>query len=173
MRSDDNPIPEGLMRIWAQAWRITAIALVLALVSCAPGERAAEDTEETDEAPAAEAALADEDAEAPEEEAAAEEPEPSVPEAAAPEAAAPDAAAERPDAVAPAEETDARVMRNWVLLEFSRPVEEADLEWLEANGFRVDSVRSELRVLGWFERAEGGSAVATDPRIARVHTQMR
>lgn len=156
------------MRIGAHAWRITAMALVLALVSCAPGERAAEDTDETDEAPAAEAAVADEDAAAPEEAAAAEEPE-----AGAPEAAAPDATAERPDAVAPAEETDARVMRNWVLLEFSRPVEEADLEWLEANGFRVDSVMSELRVRGWFERAENSGAVANDPRIARVHTQMR
>jgi hypothetical protein len=60
-----------------------------------------------------------------------------------------------------------------VLLEFSRPVEESDLEWLEANGFRVDSVMSELRVRGWLERSEGGRVIASDPRIARVHTQMR
>jgi hypothetical protein len=167
MRSDDNPIPEGLMRIWADGWRITAMALGLALVGCAPGERAAE---ATDEAPAAEAAVADEDAAVPEEEetaAAAE------PQAGTPEVAVPDAAAEGPGAVAPAEEGEARVMRNWVLLEFSRPVEEADLEWLEANGFRVDSVMSELRVRGWLERSEDGRVIASDPRIARVHTQMR
>ena len=47
------------MSISRQAWRVTATALVLALVGCAPGERAADVAEE---APAAEAAVAEEDA---------------------------------------------------------------------------------------------------------------
>ncbi len=158
------------MTITVRARRIAAMVLVLVLVGCAPGERAAEQADEAvPAAPAAEAAIADESGAVPEEGAAAA----AEPQAGTPEVAVPDAAAEGPGAVAPAEEGEARVMRNWVLLEFSRPVEEADLEWLEANGFRVDSVMSELRVRGWLERSEDGRVIASDPRIARVHTQMR
>ncbi len=152
------------MRMWAGGWRITALAVVVVHMGCAPGERAAE---VADEAPAAEAAVADEDAVVTEDEVATE------PQGEVPEAAVPETAPEDPGAVAPADEAEVRVMRNWVLLEFSRPVEESDLEWLEANGFHVDSVMSELRVRGWLERPEGGSVIAGDPRIARVHTQMR
>ena len=148
----------------ADGWQISALVFGLTLVGCAPSERAAD---VADESPAAEAAVTEETAAAPEEETAGE------PQADTPEATVPDAAPEPPGVVAPADDVEGRVMRNWVLLEFSRPVEEADLEWLEENGFRVDSVMSELRVRGWFERAEGGRAVANDPRIARVHTQMR
>ena len=52
-------------------------------------------------------------------------------------------------------------------------VEEADVEWLEANGFRVDSVMSELLVRGWLESSESSALIAKDPRIARVQPQMR
>ncbi|NIN72668.1 MAG: hypothetical protein GTO46_12245 [Gemmatimonadetes bacterium] len=154
------------MTISTYAWRIAALALVVGHLGCAPSERAAEPPDE-----AARAAEAEPPPESPavSEERAAE----AEPEAAAPGVDAPDVAPERPGAVAPAAEVDPRVTRNWVLLEFSRPVEEADLEWLEANGFHVDSVMSELRVRGWLERSEGGRAIAGDPRIARVHTQMR
>lgn len=143
------------MRIWGGGWWITTLALVVVHVGCSPGEREAE---VADEAPAAEAAITDEGGTALEGEAAAE-----------PQAGAP----EGPGAVAPADEAEVRVMRNFVLLEFSRPLEATDLEWLQANGFHVDSVMSELRVRGWLERPEGGRVIAGDPRIARVHTQMR
>ncbi|MGD2216938.1 MAG: hypothetical protein PVJ64_09280 [Gemmatimonadales bacterium] len=143
-----------------------ALALVVVVVGCAPGERSEEGGEEAarsaETVPAAEGGAVTEEAAVEAE-----------PEAGAPEPDAPDVAPQRPGAVAPAAEGEAPALRNWVLLEFSRPVEEGDLEWLEANGFRVDSVMSELRVRGWFERGEGGRAIANDPRIARVHTQMR
>jgi hypothetical protein len=133
---------------------------------CGPGERAAQRTDEA--AAAAEEAAAEQGGTAAGETTAAAEAE-----AGAPEAVGADTAPEGPGAVAPAAEAEARAMRNWVLLEFSRPLEEGDLEWLEANGFRVDSVMGELRVRGWLEDSEGGRAIASDPRIARVHTQMR
>jgi hypothetical protein len=157
---------ERSMTISNYAWRIAALALVVGHLGCAPGERAAERPDEA--ARAEESETQDESPAVSEERAAGAEPE-----AGAPEVDAPDVAPERPGAVAPAAEVEARVTRNWVLLEFSRPVETADLEWLAANGFHVDSVMSELRVRGWFERSEGGSVIAGDPRIARVHTQMR
>ena len=86
--------------------------------------------------------------------------------AAAEGAIAPGAAPGRQDAESP-------VMRNWVLLEFVRPVEGADVEWLEANGFRVDTVMSGNLVRGWLEMPEGGEVIARDARIARVSAQAR
>ena len=86
--------------------------------------------------------------------------------AAAKGAIAPGAAPGRQDAESP-------VMRNWVLLEFVRPVEGADVEWLEANGFRVDTVMSGNLVRGWLEMPEGGEVIARDARIARVSAQAR
>jgi hypothetical protein len=162
------------MKIAADAWRLTAMALFLVLAGCTPGERAAERADEA--APAAEPAVADEGEAAPRE-AAAEEPEAGEPgvdeESEEGEAAVPRTVPEGPGAVAPAAGSEARAMRNWVLLEFARPVEEADLEWLATNGFRVDSVMSELLVRGWLESSEGGAVIASDPRIARVQAQMR
>jgi hypothetical protein len=154
------------MMISAQARWIAVLALLLAPVGCGPGEGAAERPDET--TPAADTARAGEGAAASEEAAARAEPE-----AEAPEETVSDTALQQPGAVAPATEAETRAVRSWVLLEFSRPLEEGDLEWLEANGFRVDSVMGERRVRGWFERAEGGRTIADDPRIARVHTQMR
>lgn len=143
-----------------------SLALVVVVAGCAPGERAAERVDET--VPAAEADMADEGGAVSEESDAAAEPA-----AGAPELDSPDAAPAGPGAVAPAGEVDTRVGRNWVLLEFSRPVEEGDVEWLEANGFRVDSVMGELRVRGWLEEGAQRVVIANDPRIARIHTQMR
>lgn len=154
------------MTITAQARQIAVLALLLVPVGCGPGERAAERPDEA--APAADTARAGE-GEAASGEAAAR----AEPEAEAPEETVSDTALEQPGAVAPATEAEVRNVRNWVLLEFSRPLEEGDLEWLEANGFRVDSVMGDRRVRGWLERAEAGRAIADDPRIARVQTQMR
>lgn len=147
------------------AWRIAVLAFVVGQLGCATSERAAEQPDEAAREAEVEtpAGVLDESP-ADSEERAAE---------AEPEMDAADVAPERRGAVAPAAEVEARVMRNWVLLEFSRPVEAADMEWLVANGFHVDSVMSELRVRGWFERSEGGRVIAGDPRIAHVHTQMR
>lgn len=146
--------------------RIAALAFVVLVLGCAPGEHAGEDTAET--APAAEAGARGEA------DVAYEEPgEAAEPEAGAPEADSTVVMPREPEPVAPEADIEAPTVRNWVLLVFSRPVEEADLEWLEANGFRVDSVMSELRVRGWLERPGGGSAIANDPRIARIQTQMR
>jgi hypothetical protein len=150
----------------SQAWRIATLALVLVAVGCGPGERPAERPDEA--APAADTARAGEGG-ATSEEAAAQ----AEPEAEAPEETVSDTALQQPGTVAPATEAEVRAVRSWVLLEFSRPLEEGDLEWLEANGFRVDSVMGDRRVRGWLERAEAGRTIANDPRIARVHTQMR
>jgi len=154
------------MTISAQARRLAVVALVVVYWGCAPGARDAERTDES--ASAAEAAIPEEGEAASQAATAAAEPE-----AGAPGAVRADTAPEGPGAVAPAAGAEGRTVRNWVLLEFSRPLQEGDLEWLEANGFRVDSVMGELRVRGWLEGAEGGRAIASDPRIARVHTQMR
>ncbi len=81
-------------------------------------------------------------------------------------AAAPGVAPSGQDAGRPA-------MRNWVLLEFVRPVEEADLQWLAENGFRVDTVMGEKLVRGWLEASDGGEVIARDGRIARVSAQAR
>jgi hypothetical protein len=90
--------------------------------------------------------------------------------------------AERPDAgdavsgpqrVAPASEGDELGMKNWLLIEFARAIKVADLEWLEQNGFRVDTVLSSTTVRGWLEDAAGGAVIGRDPRIARIDAQMR
>jgi hypothetical protein len=82
-------------------------------------------------------------------------------------------ATEAPGRVAPATEGDEAGMKNWLLIEFARAIEAADLEWLEGNGFRVDTVMSELTVRGWLEDPAGGAAIGEDPRIAQIHAQMR
>lgn len=86
--------------------------------------------------------------------------------------AASDVAA-RTQAVPPAAEGDRSGMRNWMLIEFVRAVEPADLEWLERNGFRVDTVLSATTVRGWLDNAAGGAVIGKDPRIVRIDAQMR
>lgn len=79
----------------------------------------------------------------------------------------------RPGTVSPAPGVEPSKVKNWMLIEFARPLEDADLAWLKQNGFQVDTVMSPTMVRGWLERAEGGEVIGTDPRIARVHAQMR
>ena len=79
----------------------------------------------------------------------------------------------RPRSVAPATESDEPGMKNWLLIEFARAIEPADLEWLKQNGFRVDTVMSEKTVRGWLEDVAGGAVIGKDPRIARIDAQMR
>lgn len=86
------------------------------------------------------------------------------------------AEAGRPGAVAPAPDQDAQMpkrLKNWMMLEFSDPVTEADLDWLTSVGFRVDTVMGDRMVRGWLEKAEGAEKLTGDERIARIHTQMR
>lgn len=78
-----------------------------------------------------------------------------------------------PRGVAPATEEDEPRIKNWLLIEFARAIESADLEWLEQNGFRVDTVLSATTVRGWLEDPAGGAAIGKDPRIARIDAQMR
>ncbi len=82
-------------------------------------------------------------------------------------------AAATPGRVAAATEGDEPGMKNWLLIEFARAIETADLEWLEANGFRVDTVMGVMSVRGWLEDPAGGAVIGEDPRIARIHAQMR
>lgn len=91
----------------------------------------------------------------------------------APERPAASDVAARPKTVASSTEGDRTNMRNWMLIEFVRAIEPADLEWLERNGFRVDTVLSATTVRGWLEKAAGGAVIGKDPRIARIDTQMR
>lgn len=79
----------------------------------------------------------------------------------------------QPEAVAPSAEGDRAGMKNWMLIEFVRAIESADLDWLERNGFRVDTVLSATTVRGWLEDPAGGSVIGNDPRIARIDAQMR
>ncbi len=78
-----------------------------------------------------------------------------------------------PAAVAPAPGVERPAMKNWMLIEFSAPVQEADLRWLEENGFRVDTLVGPTLVRGWLETAAGGEEIAKNPRVARIHAQMR
>ncbi|UCC71144.1 MAG: hypothetical protein JSV86_12195 [Gemmatimonadota bacterium] len=137
--------------------------LLLALAGCTAGERAAQEGEAA--APAAEGTAAEETARVPVEAAPAVESEPREP-AVREETA-------QPGTAPPATEGETETMRPWVLLEFARPLEETDFGWLEANGFRVDTVMSERLVRGWLGGPAGGAVIASDPRIARIHTQMR
>ncbi len=144
-------------------WRPATVALVLALAGCASGDESAERAEEA--TPAAEVAAQEESGAA-----AGEAATPAAEAAGEPAAEAP---TERPAGVAPATPGERPAMRNWMLLEFARAVEDEDLQWLEANGFHVDTLMSETLVRGWLERPEGGEVIAKDPRIAQVHAQMR
>ena len=83
------------------------------------------------------------------------------------------AVSEQSGAETPAPDVEQPTMKNWMLIEFIRAVEETDLQWLEENGFRVDTVLSETMVAGWLEVPEGGEVIGQDPRIARIHAQMR
>lgn len=130
---------------------VAAIMFALATLGCSRSEREAGDV--ADETAAQEEVAAHEDAAA-------------------------DDAVERdtaggPSVTAAAPEVERPPMRNWVLLEFNRSVEPADLEWLEANGFRVDTVLERNQVRGWLERPEGSEVIARDPRIARISAQAR
>ncbi|NIR44736.1 MAG: hypothetical protein GWN99_10560 [Gemmatimonadetes bacterium] len=79
-----------------------------------------------------------------------------------------------PAGVAPALPGDRKArLRNWVLLEFVEPVQEADLQWLRESGFVVDTVMGEKLVRGWLKMPAGGEIISTDPRIARVSAQAR
>lgn len=83
------------------------------------------------------------------------------------------ASEKRPGAVAPAPGVEPSKVKNWMLIEFARPVEDADLAWLRQNGFQVDTLMSPTMVRGWLEKPEGGEVIGTDPRVARIHAQMR
>jgi hypothetical protein len=80
---------------------------------------------------------------------------------------------ERAQGVASMPGVEAPQMKNWMLIEFANAVEDADLEWLEEIGFHVDTLMSSTLVRGWLELPEGGEAIAQNPRVARIHAQMR
>ncbi len=71
------------------------------------------------------------------------------------------------------ETPDVERPKNFMLIEFSAPIQEADLTWLEENGFHVDTVFSETTLRGWLEVPEGGEVIGTDPRVARIDAMMR
>jgi hypothetical protein len=139
-----------------EARRLAVLALALALATCSPREEAAELPEQG--AAAEEGTVAEEEQGAAAESATAA---PAVETAAGPASVAPATPEERP------------MPRNWMVLEFARAVEDADLEWLEENGFRVDTVMTETQVRGWLEDPAGGATITNDARIARVQAQMR
>ncbi len=88
----------------------------------------------------------------------------------------PAAAAEsagRPGAVAPAPGVEGPKVKNWALIEFVGEIEEADLRWLEDAGFHVDTVMGPRLVRGWLEMPAAGELITRDPRVARIHAQMR
>jgi hypothetical protein len=150
------------MRNPTQSTLIVTVATLAVLSGCAGGEQAARQAEE--ETPAAESAMAEEPGVAVAEDTVAAEPPGEAGEVGAEEAV--EATPEAPGVRRPA-------LRNWMLIEFARAVEPADLEWLEENGFRVDTVMSETMVRGWLEVPAGGELIGQDPRIARIHAQMR
>lgn len=96
-----------------------------------------------------------------------------APQPSAPGETAPGDTVQRPAAVSPAPGVEPSKVKNWMLIEFARPLEDADLAWLKQNGFQVDTVMSPTMVRGWLEKPEGGEMIGTDPRIARIHAQMR
>jgi len=77
------------------------------------------------------------------------------------------------DASGDAGAPDAERPKNFMLIEFVEPIQEADLEWLNENGFHVDTVFGEMSLRGWLEMPEGGEVIGTDPRIARIDAMMR
>lgn len=150
------------MRKPTQSMLVVTVALLLVLSGCAGGEQAARQTEEG--TPAAESAVAQEPGAGVAEE--------TVPSETAGEAG--EVRAEEAVQTSPEPSGVRRpALRNWMLIEFARAVEPADLEWLEENGFRVDTVMSETMVRGWLEVPAGGEVIGQDPRIARIHAQMR
>ncbi|KPK82617.1 MAG: hypothetical protein AMS25_01860 [Gemmatimonas sp. SM23_52] len=141
---------------------IVTVATLLVFSGCAGGEQTARQAEE--ETPAAESAMTEEPGAGVAEE--------TVP-AEAPGEAGEVGAGEAVEATPEAPGVRRPALRNWVLIEFARAIEPADLEWLEENGFRVDTVMGETMVRGWLEVPAGGEVIAQDPRIARIHAQMR
>ncbi|UCF20235.1 MAG: hypothetical protein JSU87_02170 [Gemmatimonadota bacterium] len=144
-----------------------AVVLVLTLLACS-GSRQEEQTEDLPEitdqrAPEAQPAAAQTEA--------SETGDTIVPETTDQVADAPPG--ERPAVVAPAPGLEQPAMRNWMLIEFADSVTEADLSWLERSGFRVGTLIGPTLVRGWLEVAAGGEAIARDPRVARIHAQMR
>jgi hypothetical protein len=96
--------------------------------------------------------------------------------AAAETSAAEDTAGEvgqEPGAVAPAAGAEEGAMKRWMLIEFARAVEDTDLQWLQANGFHVDTLMGETMVRGWLENPEGGPVIDQDPRVAKIHALRR
>ncbi len=75
--------------------------------------------------------------------------------------------------VPPAPGVEDTGLRNWMVIEFARDVEKADLEWLEQNSFHVDTVMGPRMIRGWLEDAAAGSRLSQDPRVASIHAQMR
>ncbi len=84
-----------------------------------------------------------------------------------------DVAPAAPGRVAPVAEGDEPGLKNWLLIEFARAIEPADLEWLEQSGFRVDTLMNATTVRGWLEDAAGGALIGKDPRVVRIDAQMR
>jgi len=68
---------------------------------------------------------------------------------------------------------DVEQPKNFMLVEFVNPIQDADLQWLQENGFHVDTVFSATRLRGWLEVPEGGEVIGTDPRVAKVDAMMR
>jgi hypothetical protein len=78
-----------------------------------------------------------------------------------------------PSTTSPQDDAGQGEMKNRMLIQFARPIEEADLRWLEENGFRVDTVMGERMVRGWLEEPAGGEVIGQDPRISKIAAQMR
>jgi hypothetical protein len=76
-------------------------------------------------------------------------------------------------AVTPTAGAEEGAMKRWMLIEFARAVEDTDLQWLQANGFHVDTLMGEKMVRGWLENPEGGPVIDQDARVARIHTLRR
>lgn len=148
------------MKAMTIGFRSAALVLALVFAACRGGREEAGQAEEA--APAAEATTAETATETAEPEG-----QPIS------ESAVGEAAATPPGAVAPAEGVEKPAVKNWMLIEFARAIEEADLKWLEENGFRVDTVMGETTVRGWLENPAGGPVISQDPRIAKIQAQMR
>ncbi len=155
--------------------KAAAIGFFVTLCACSRAQESRETAEE--HAPPGEAAVAEQGAMAEEGQPAEQQSEPATPAEAAETALEQETMTEAkpPPAggVSPAPGVEPSKVKNWMLIEFARKLEDADLAWLEENGFRVDTVMSPMMVRGWLEKPEGGEVISQDPRVARIHAQMR
>lgn len=145
-----------------------ATATLLVFIACGGGEQQAEQAEET--TPAGQEAQA-QDARATGEAVGETTGGEAMAEAAAGESGAEAGAASEAEAPGPGVEQP--TMKHWMTIEFARAVSDADLQWLQENGFHVDTVMSETLVRGWLENLAAGEVLGADPRIANIDAQMR